>query len=99
MNNKRAPITMTIVKRAGVISLTLIGFVLGYMSLARADAWPTRPITPDIPVGAGTTSDIFGRGLAQALSESLGQPVVVENKGGAGGNIGGAFVAHAASDG
>ncbi|HEX4411301.1 MAG TPA: tripartite tricarboxylate transporter substrate-binding protein [Xanthobacteraceae bacterium] len=97
--NKRTPIVTAIVKRAGFVGLALIGLVLAHMSFARADAWPSRPITLIVPFGAGTTSDIVGRSLAQTLSESLGQPVVVENKGGAGGNIGGAFVAHATPDG
>jgi tripartite-type tricarboxylate transporter receptor subunit TctC len=56
-------------------------------------------VTLIVPFGAGTTSDIVARSLAQTLSESLGQPVIVENKGGAGGNIAGAFVAHANPDG
>jgi tripartite-type tricarboxylate transporter receptor subunit TctC len=52
-----------------------------------------------VPFSAGTTSDVIARGLAHELSEKLGQPFVVENKGGAGGNIGAATVARAAADG
>lgn len=64
-----------------------------------AQTWPSRPVTMVVPFTAGTTSDILARGLAQHLSEALGQPVVIDNRGGAGGNIGGAVVARAAHDG
>lgn len=64
-----------------------------------AQAWPSRPVTLVVPFTAGTTSDILARGLAQHLSETLGQPVVIDNRGGAGGNIGGAVVARAPRDG
>jgi tripartite-type tricarboxylate transporter receptor subunit TctC len=68
-------------------------------STAAAQQWPTRPVTMIVPFGAGATSDIVGRGLAQYLSEELGQPVVVDNRGGAGGNIGAAAAARAPQDG
>jgi tripartite-type tricarboxylate transporter receptor subunit TctC len=64
-----------------------------------AQSWPSRPMTMVVPFTAGTTSDILARGLAQHLSEKLGQPVVIDNRGGAGGNIGGAVAARAAHDG
>lgn len=64
-----------------------------------ADAWPSRPVTLVVPFPAGGTTDLTGRALAQALSRVWGQPVVVENKSGAGGTVGAAQVMRAAADG
>ncbi|WP_211844552.1 Bug family tripartite tricarboxylate transporter substrate binding protein [Neoroseomonas eburnea] len=63
------------------------------------DAWPSRPVTlmGGFPNGAGT--DIYARRLAEPLSRALGQPVVVDNRTGAGGNIGSDYVAKARPDG
>lgn len=67
---------------------------------ARADAaWPARQITYVVPYPPGGTTDILGRTVGQGLHEALGVPIVVENKPGATGTIGGAFVARAAPDG
>ncbi len=52
-----------------------------------------------VPFTAGTTSDVIARGLVEHLATALGQPVVIDNRGGAGGNIGGPLVAKAAPDG
>jgi len=62
-------------------------------------AWPERPITMIVPFPPGGSTDILARVLADHLSRRLGQPVVVENRGGASGNIGTAAVAAAAPDG
>lgn len=64
-----------------------------------ADSWPSRPITLVVPFGAGTASDTLARPMAEALSRDLGQSVVIENRAGAGGNIGAGAVARAAGDG
>lgn len=64
-----------------------------------AQDWPARPITMVVPFGAGSLTDTLARVVQTQLSKSLGQPVVVENKAGAGGNIGAAFVAAAPKDG
>lgn len=63
------------------------------------DAYPNRPITLIVPSSAGGTTDFTARLIAEPLSRALGQPVVVENKGGASGNIGGQAVAIARPDG
>ncbi len=66
---------------------------------AAQDNYPQRPITLIIPFAPGGSTDILGRLLAEEMSNRLGQPVIVENKAGAGGNIGGSYVARAKPDG
>ena len=66
---------------------------------ALAQAWPTRPIRIIVPFGLGGSADVAGRFLAEQLAQSLGQPVVIENRPGAGGTIGADAVARAAPDG
>ena len=68
-------------------------------SEASAQAWPTRPVTFVVPFPAGGNADVLARALAAELSEKLGQQFIVDNRTGAGGNIGGAAVAKAAPDG
>ena len=68
-------------------------------SLALAQEWPQRPIRIIVPFPAASTPDTFARVLAEPLRERLGQPVIVENKPGAGGMIGTDAVAKAAPDG
>lgn len=82
-------------------ALAVLGTVLGFAQAmpAHAQAWPSRPVTMVVPFTAGTTSDVIARSLAQELSAKLGQTFVIENKGGAGGNLGAAFVARAQPDG
>jgi tripartite-type tricarboxylate transporter receptor subunit TctC len=62
-------------------------------------AWPNRPITIVVSFGAGGTADILARMIGEELSTALGQPVVIENRPGAGGNLGAQTVARAAPDG
>lgn len=62
--------------------------ILAAPGLARAQAWPNRPITMVAPYPPGGTTDLSIRPLLESLAQSLGQPVVVENRAGAGGTIG-----------
>ncbi|SNT01888.1 Tripartite-type tricarboxylate transporter, receptor component TctC [Noviherbaspirillum humi] len=63
------------------------------------DKWPTKPVTYIVPFPAGGTTDILARLIAQKLGPALGTSIIVENKPGAGGNIGSDFVAKAPADG
>jgi tripartite-type tricarboxylate transporter receptor subunit TctC len=67
--------------------------------IARAENYPTRPIRWIVGFGAGTSVDIFARLIGQFLSDRLGQPLVIENRPGAGGNIATEAVVRAAPDG
>jgi tripartite-type tricarboxylate transporter receptor subunit TctC len=79
------------------LAVTLL-LALGVVD-ANAQNWPTRPIEVIIPFSAGGSSDVIGRSVATALSELLGQQVVVSNRDGASGTIGFNALATAAADG
>ena len=72
---------------------------LGLPLAVRAQAWPTKPVRIVVPFAAGGTTDILARALAPELQRVFGQPFVIDNKPGAGGNTGAADVAKAAPDG
>ena len=74
-------------------------FSLGTIEIACAQTYPTKPIQMIVPFPPGGTTDIFARLIGQKLSEALGQQVVIDNRGGAGGNIGANAVAKADPDG
>ena len=80
-----------------VLFAALIALVLGGPAVAQD--WPTRPVTMVVPFPAGGPIDFIGRLMAQKLSERLGQQVIVENVGGAGGMNGAARVAKSSPDG
>ncbi len=81
--------------------MRIFSFLLAFAfaSAAAAQAYPSKPIRLVVPFPAGSTPDIVGRALGQKLAEAWGQPVVAENKTGAGGNIGTADAAKSAPDG
>ncbi|HTH35367.1 MAG TPA: tripartite tricarboxylate transporter substrate-binding protein, partial [Xanthobacteraceae bacterium] len=63
------------------------------------DAWPQRPVTMVVPFQAGGSADLLARILQQRMQTDFGSPFVVENRSGAGGSVGTAYVAKAANDG
>jgi tripartite-type tricarboxylate transporter receptor subunit TctC len=77
----------------------LLACVLAGLRPAAAENWPARPLTMVVPFAAGGGTDVLGRILGRRLSEILGQQVIIENVGGAGGMVGSARVAKAAPDG
>ena len=80
--------------------LVAAAVLLGAMSTpAWSQAYPAKPITLIVPTGAGGGTDVVARVMSKRLGELLGQPIVVENKAGAGGIIGTQFVAKSAPDG
>lgn len=85
------------------VSACLKGLLLGALlcgpAAQAATAWPQRPITLVVPFSAGGSTDATARLVAEQMSKKLGQAVVVENRAGAGSNIGSSYVAHAAPDG
>lgn len=85
-------------KRIRQMLLPVITLMLAAAN-AGAETWPSKPLRVIVPVGAGSTTDIIPRAVVDQLAQQLGQPIVVENRPGAGGTIGSGFVAKANSDG
>lgn len=81
------------------MKMLLAVLVLAFASSAQAQAWPAKPIRYIVIFAPGGTTDILARMIAPKLSEALGQPVLVENRPGAGGNVGAEMLAKAAPDG
>jgi tripartite-type tricarboxylate transporter receptor subunit TctC len=81
----------------GLTALAMMGACSGL--LAQSDGWPNKPIRIVVPYGAGSSPDVIARIVGEKLSARLGQPVLVENRAGAGGNTGTGAVAKAAGDG
>jgi hypothetical protein len=98
-NNKHKETFMGIGKRIVTLTCFTMLAAAGIPSSHAQEKWPGKPITYVVPFAAGGTTDILGRLISQRLSPMLGVPVVIENKAGAGGNIGSDFVAKAAPDG
>ena len=85
------------ITRRGALAATLL-LAWGANALAQ-EAWPTRPVRIVVPFAPGGSTDVIARMVGQRLSVLWGQPVVIENKAGAGGNVGADAVAKAPGDG
>jgi len=85
------------VPRRGLLVAALAG--LCFAAPAAAQVWPTKPVRMVVPFAAGGSTDVIARMLGQRLTEKWGQTVVVENRAGAGGNLGADVVAKASPDG
>ena len=85
--------------RRHLLCAVLMCPLVGHVQAVFAGSYPDQPIHMLVGFSAGGTTDLLARLVAQQLSEQLGQPVLVENRTGAGGNIAAAIAAHAAPDG
>lgn len=83
--------------RLGVLLIAVASFCV--TAAAQTGNWPVRPVRLVVPYGPGSSPDVIARLVGEKLSSRLGQPVVIENRVGAGGNTGTASVAKAAGDG
>lgn len=81
------------------ISPVVLAISLAFSTVAAAESWPTRPLRAIVPYNAGSTTDIIPRVVFEQLASQLGQGIIVENRGGAGGTIGAGAVSKADPDG
>ena len=86
-------------QRRDVILSSLGALIAGSAGVARAQAWPARPVRLVVPFAPGGTTDIVARVVAEKINGPLGQTVVVENKSGGGGSVGALEIARATPDG
>ncbi|MEY3840398.1 MAG: hypothetical protein RIR08_1134 [Pseudomonadota bacterium] len=83
--------------RKVMLAISIIALVISFNS--QAQSYPNQPIRLVIPFAAGGPSDVLARGFSQKLGESLGQPIIIDNKPGAGTNLAADFVAKSKADG
>jgi tripartite-type tricarboxylate transporter receptor subunit TctC len=96
---KLAGITMTLPRRKFLRLVASTSVLSSLSQIARVQVHPTRPVHLIVPFTPGGTTDIVARLVGQRLSERLGQPIVIENRPGAGTNVGTEVVVNAAPDG
>lgn len=82
-----------------IIGIVLAACLAAVVQLASAQAWPSKPIHWIVPFAPGGTTDILARTIGEKLATALGQPVIVDNRPGAGGAVGAEIAARAAPDG
>ena len=82
-----------------LLAVAAIGLVIWPLATRAQSGYPERPITLIVPYAPGGGNDVVARAVADSMSKSLGQPLVIENRGGAGGSVGTRQVAKAAPDG
>jgi tripartite-type tricarboxylate transporter receptor subunit TctC len=93
-----APVTLAAASLAALAAAALAAF-LPAPAFAQAEAFPAKPIRVVVPYPPGGTTDVLARAVGDKLAQAWGQPVVIDNKGGAAGNIGTEAAAQAAPDG
>ena len=91
----KRPLAQSIRARAATF---LVALSITSVAFAQS-AWPNKPVRIIVPFAAGGTTDILARAMAPELTKAFGQPFIVENKAGAGGNIGADLVAKSPPDG
>jgi len=94
----RRTLIRTMARTLGAVSVTTFSALLALPSFAQS-TWPNRPVKIIVPFSAGGTTDILARAIAPELTKAFGQAFVIENRGGAGGNIGADLVAKSPADG
>lgn len=92
------PFTLITRRQLAAVAATMVCVAVAAPTMAQ-ERWPSKAITIVVPQAAGGANDAIARVVAQKLSEQLGQPVVIDNRPGAGGNVGTAFSAKARADG